>query len=64
MTTQIGTYKGHPTITLGVETKHPFSFGLTKAKQIVDNIDSIRSFVAIAESGKTSALAPVEGGEA
>jgi hypothetical protein len=39
-------YKGHPTISLGTDTRFPFNFGLEKAKLVVEHIDAIRAFVA------------------
>jgi len=42
-----GEYKGKPLLILkrNEEDKYPFSFGLSKAKLIVDNIEEIRKFV-------------------
>lgn len=45
MKTQIGQFKGKPTITLNPGAKYPFSFGPDKARLIVENIDEIRAFV-------------------
>ena len=49
MATKIGEFKGNKTITLfeeGSETeKYPFSFGLKKAKLIINNIEDIKKFV-------------------
>jgi hypothetical protein len=41
-------YKGNPMLILkrSEEEKFPFSFGLTKAKMILDHIDDIKKFVA------------------
>jgi len=41
-------YKGRPMLTLksGDEDKFPFSFGLTKAKKILEAIEEIKKFVA------------------
>ncbi|MBN2057816.1 MAG: hypothetical protein JW782_03365 [Candidatus Saganbacteria bacterium] len=41
-------FKGRPMIVLkrNDEEKFPFSFGLTKAKMILDHIEDIRKFVA------------------
>jgi hypothetical protein len=44
MTTR-STYKGKATLTLAAESKWPFTFGLGKAKLILENLDSIRAFV-------------------
>ncbi len=42
-----GEYKGKPLIILkrNTEDKYPFSFGVSKAKLILDNIDAIKKFV-------------------
>lgn len=42
-----GEYKGKPLIILkrGEEDKFPFSFGVTKAKLILENIEAIKKFV-------------------
>ena len=51
MESKTGEYKGHKTISLleeGVEVsdKHPpFSFGVKKAKLILENIEDIKKFV-------------------
>jgi hypothetical protein len=37
-------YKGKPMLTLNPEDKFPFTFGLTKAKLIIDNFSAIESF--------------------
>lgn len=42
---QVSSYKGHPTISLDSESRFPFTFGLAKAKLIVEHIDAIREFV-------------------
>jgi len=41
-------YKGNPMLTIksGDEDKFPFSFGLTKAKKILEALDEIKKFVA------------------
>lgn len=57
-------YKGNPIITLlrAADDKYPFSFGLTKAQLILDNIEAIRSFVAAAAKPDAEALlAELEG---
>ena len=38
-------YKGNKLICLNPGSKFPFSFGLTKAKMILENIESIKKFV-------------------
>lgn len=47
MPVKTGEYKGHPTISLmkDEEDMRPFTFGLGKAKLIIDNIDEIKKFV-------------------
>ncbi len=43
-----GEFKGKPVLILkrDEEDKYPFSFGMTKAKLIVENIEEIKKFVA------------------
>ncbi|MCD6093186.1 MAG: hypothetical protein J7J51_00070 [Candidatus Omnitrophica bacterium] len=40
-------YKGRPLIVIkrSEDDKYPFSFGVSKAKLILDNIEAIRKFV-------------------
>lgn len=49
MASNIGEFKGSKVITLTPDdqpdTKYPFSFGLSKAKLILDNYDDIVQFV-------------------
>ena len=42
-----GEFKGKPVIILrrDEEDKYPFTFGMTKAKLILDNIEEIKKFV-------------------
>jgi len=42
-----GEYKGKPLLVIkrSEEDKYPFSFGLSKAKLIVENIEEIKKFV-------------------
>ncbi len=42
-----GEYKGKPILILkrNEEDQYPFSFGLSKARLIVDNFDAIKKFV-------------------
>jgi hypothetical protein len=42
---EIGEYKGRPVITLNPGERYPFTFGLAKAKLILQHIDDIRVFV-------------------
>lgn len=41
-------YKGKPVLILrrNEDDKYPFSFGLSKARMILDNLDEIKKFVA------------------
>lgn len=43
-----GEYKGKPLLIIkrSGEDKYPFSFGLSKAKLILDNIEEIKKFVS------------------
>ncbi len=47
MPIKTGEFKGHPTMSLlkDESDEHPFTFGLTKAKLIIDNIEAIKEFV-------------------
>lgn len=50
MTAKIGEYKGHKMLILTEEgkegeDKYPFSFGIKKAKLILDNLEDIKKFV-------------------
>lgn len=47
----IGSYKGHPTITLArdEQDKYPFSFGLAKARLILEHWEEIKAFVEVFE---------------
>ena len=47
MPTKTGEYKGHPTISLlkDENDKLPFTFGLTKARLIMENLDAVKEFV-------------------
>ncbi len=51
-----GEYKGKPLLVLkrDEDDKYPFSFGLGKAKMILDNIEEIKKFVE-ENSGATGA---------
>jgi len=42
---QIGEYKGKPVITLNPDSRFPFTFGVAKAKLILEYLDEIRNFV-------------------
>lgn len=50
MATKLGEYKGHKLLILTEEgkegeDKYPFSFGVKKAKLILENIEGIKKFV-------------------
>lgn len=53
-------FKGNPTIVLsnGPEDKYPFSFGLKKAKLILEHVEDIRKFVEKHAGGSKSSAAP------
>lgn len=38
-------FKGNPTLSLASETKWPFTFGLSKAKLILEHLAEIQAFV-------------------
>ncbi len=40
-----GEYKGHPVITLPIGGGRGFTFGLTKARAILDHLEEIEKFV-------------------
>lgn len=48
MVAEIGEFKKNPVIKLTKDekAKYPFTFGLTKAKLILDHIEDIKKFVA------------------
>ena len=39
-------YKGNPVLTLNPNSRYPFSFGVSKAKLILQYLDDIKAFVA------------------
>ena len=39
-------YKGHPILILNPESRYPFSFGLSKAKLIIEHLERIKEFIA------------------
>lgn len=47
MKAMLGEYKGKPTLTLqrDEQDKYPFTFGVAKAKLIVEHIETIKKFV-------------------
>ena len=48
MSAERGEFKGNPMLILkrSEDEKFPFSFGLSKAKMILENIEEIKKFVA------------------
>ncbi len=42
----IGEFKGNPVITLNPNSRYPFTFGLSKAKLILEHLDRIKEFIA------------------
>ncbi len=47
---RIGEYKGKPVITLNPESRYPFTFGLSKAKLILEHLEDIQTFVQTYDS--------------
>jgi len=43
---KMGIYKGHVVLTLNPDQKFPFTFGLNKARMILNYIDVIQKFVS------------------
>lgn len=41
----IGEYKGNPVITLNPGERFPFTFGVSKARLILQHLEDIRAFV-------------------
>ncbi len=59
---EISEYKGNKLICLNPGSKFTFSFGLSKAKMILENLDSIKKFVD--SNGESCGDdAPAAGGE-
>jgi hypothetical protein len=42
---KVSEYKGRPVLTLNPEDRFPFTFGLSKAKLIIQHLDSIKAFI-------------------
>ncbi|MBN1996768.1 hypothetical protein JW935_04390 [candidate division KSB1 bacterium] len=42
---QISEYKGRPVITLNPGDRYPFTFGVSKAKLLLENLEHIKKFV-------------------
>ena len=57
-------FKGNPTIVLanGPDDKYPFSFGLKKAKLILEHVEDIKKFVAKHADGPKGAPVSSEPG--
>ncbi len=49
---QEGDYKGHPILTLNPNSRYPFSFGVSKAKLILEYLEEIKAFIAKHEDAK------------
>lgn len=45
---KIDSFKGHPVLCLNPESRFPFSFGLAKAKLILENLEAIKKFAEAA----------------
>jgi len=43
---QEGDYKGHAILTLNPNSRYPFSFGVSKAKLVLEYLDEIKAFIA------------------
>lgn len=41
----ISDYKGNPVITLNPDDRYPFTFGVNKAKLILEHLEDIKDFV-------------------
>jgi len=52
--TEISEYKGSPVFVIrkDQDDKYPFSFGLAKARMMVENIEAIKSFIADCDAKK------------
>jgi len=55
MITETSEYKGSPVFVIkrDADDKYPFSFGLAKARMMVENIEAIKEFIIYCESKKT-----------
>lgn len=58
MTVKIGSFKGNPTISLDADSKYPFSFGVKKARLVVQHIEAIKAFVAAHPESSGNGHAP------
>lgn len=54
---EVSEYKGNPVLTLknDPDDRYPFTFGVKKAKLVLEHIEDIRKFVAEHESKKEPA---------
>lgn len=59
---EYGEFKGNKMIILknGEEDRFPFSFGISKAKKIVENFDAIKSWVEKMEAEKPAKDEPAK----
>lgn len=56
--TAIGSYKGSATLSLDSDSKYPFTFGVKKARLILECLPQIQAFVA--SNGTSTGPAPVQ----
>ena len=56
MITEISEFKGRPTLVLKRDENdsYPFSFGVTKAKLVVEGIEAIKKFIAEYDESSTT----------
>jgi hypothetical protein len=54
LTTVVGEFKGNKTITINNGDRRVITFGITKAKAIIESIDAIKEFVANNDNTKNS----------
>lgn len=59
---EISEYKGNKLICLNPGSKFTFSFGLSKAKMILENLDAIKKFVETNGESCGDESAPAAGG--
>ena len=52
-------YQGSPILCLNPDARYKFSFGVAKAKMILDNLEALKAFVA--SDGKLCAPEAIEG---
>ncbi len=60
MPVKTGEFKGHPTISLMKDESdmRPFTFGMGKARLILENLDAIKEFVE--SNGKDTSASDIE----